>query len=187
MGQFPLWPNMYREFVARKRFWALISDFPNGWKQLGSQVKQWFEEVSVPEYGLPPMEDNRITVSFELSCLIDAQYNVDVGWQFRLRPGAKNFLRQLSAADCELILYTNRSYHDLQGFTDILAMKTNNLLNLKDGCNVRSLGVNYKLYRNSCKYDISTFTWSKSLTDLNRNLDRLIHVDLSPREFGSKN
>ena len=80
-------------------------------------------------------------------------------------------------------------------------MKTNNLLNLKDGCNVRSLGVNYKLYRNSCNYDISTFTWSKSLTggqcsltgvlsassDLNRNLDRLIHVDLSPREFGSKN
>ena len=97
MGQFPMWPNskwffnvffvtnsqVYREFVARKRFWALISDFPNGWKQLGSQVKQWFEEVSVPEYGLPPIEDNRITVSFELSCLIDAQYNVDVGWQFR--------------------------------------------------------------------------------------------------------
>ena len=139
-------------------------------------MKEWFEEVSVPEYGLPPTQDNRITVSFELSCLIDAQYNVDAGWQFRyglfrvdsltirLRPGAKNFLRQLSAADCELILYTNRSYGDLQGFTDVLAKKTNNLLNLNDGCNVRTLGVNYKLYRNSCNYDISTLTWSKSLT-----------------------
>ena len=65
------------------KFNPLISDFPGGWITLYRQVQDWFKDVSKPEYGLPAPIDNRITVSFELTCLIDAKYDVNDGWSFR--------------------------------------------------------------------------------------------------------
>ena len=42
--------------------------------------------------------------------------------------------------------------------------------------------LDYRLYRNSCYFVDGG--WSKSLDKLNRDLARLIHVDLSENEFG---
>ena len=161
LSMIPLFPNKYRDYVARQQFNAAFKDFPTGWLQLYDQVKEWFGEMSQPEFGLPEQSGNQITVSFELSCLIDAEYDCNDGWKFKLRKGAKYFINKLARADCELVLYTNKQHADLQVFAEVIHQKTNHLLDLTSGANVRSNGVNYKLYRNSCQY--RHFNWNKNL------------------------
>ena len=167
LSMIPLVPNKYRDYVARTKFNAAFKDFPDGWRRLYAQVSEWFGEMSRPEFGLPDLatgEPSPITVSFELSCLIDAEYDCNEGWKFKLRRGAKYFINKLAAADCELVLYTNKQHADLQVFAEILDQKTNHLLDLRHGANIRSIGVNYKLYRNSCTY--RNLHWNKHLPGL---------------------
>jgi len=44
-------------------------------------------------------------------------------------------------------------------------------------------GVNWKLFKNSCHYDGGSY--AKSLHQMNREMSRLIHLDLSRDLFGS--
>jgi len=171
----PNWfmPNRYRCWVADQRM-------KQGWAVKWHFCKEWWNELTQPEYALllPEKLDSqpKVTVSFELALLLESDFDVMSGWRFRLRPGAKRFLFELSKVDCELVVYTVWDQFQMLPMADRLLSKFNGLLHVGENCQVYSdHGVNYKLFKNSCRFVDGDY--QKALSQMNRDLAQVIHLD----------
>lgn len=179
MNPIPFFPNNYRFMVAHQRLKG--ASIGTRW----NYCKSWWESLKEPNYEtfLPSKLENtpKLTVSFELHSLIEADYTLQSGWRFRFRRGAQQFLQDLTLLDCEVVLYTTFSFNTLQEMADVFFKKTEGILNLTGGENYEpkySEGVNYKLFVNSCTYENGDYI--KTLSRMNRKKSELLHIDIDP-------
>lgn len=177
LNEYPIVPNRYRVWVAESRM-------KQGWAVKMYYCKKWWEELKAPEYELflPDKSENdpKITISFDLSLLLESEWNLMEGFKFKLRPGAKYFVRCLSESNCELVLYTTFEYYaTVLPIAEILYKKFDGHLDLREET-VRykaDKGVNYKLFKNSCRFQNGEYV--KVLTQMNRSLQNILHIDQS--------
>jgi import inner membrane translocase subunit TIM50 len=115
---------------------------------------------------LPHQYQPPYTVIIEMKdILVHSEYDRNEGWRLRKRPGVEYFLRSLAGV-YEIVLFTS----ELPYVAEPVVAKLD-----PDGI------IMYHLFRDSTKYEKGVHI--KDLTNLNRDLSRVIIVDTDPKSF----
>ncbi|VDN38829.1 unnamed protein product, partial [Gongylonema pulchrum] len=124
-------------------------------------------EKLLPDPLKPPYWQPKYTVVIELkNVLVAPEWSYKTGNRVKKRPALDYFLEVIGYPNFEVVIYTSETAFSAASVVETLDSKQK---------------VMYKLYRDCCKYMNGVYV--KDLSKLNRDLSKVIYIDVDPEAF----